>query len=251
MRTVLACIDDGPAAAGVLRTARAWSVALGARLRAVHVDEGRAEVASEAASRAGVPLHVAAGEPAAAVLELARDAADLVVLGTRREVDGAQPAGHIAIAVAQGAGVPVLLVPPEWSTGPDDRIRKVLVPLEGSAVTTMSSGPLLRALAEAGVEFVALHALSPSALPSFADHSVHAEEGLAASFADRWCTEVPAEVRLRIGAGADPVLEAAADERPDAIALSWSQDLSPGRASVVRGTLVGSRRPVLLVPATA
>ena len=34
----------------------------------------------------------------------------------------------------------------------------------------------------------------------------------------------------------------------DLIALGWSQELSPGRAPVVRGTLERSHRPVLLVP---
>lgn len=248
MRTVLAAIDGGPTAGRVLQVARTWGSTLDARVRAVHARQGAATGARDAAFRAGVPLDVLAGDPPEVVLARSRNEVDLVVLGTRREVDGPQPAGHIALAVVEGAGVPVLVVPPEWVAAAGTRVRRILVALEGSAVTTASTGPVLRALADAGVTIVAVHVLTATGFPRFADHAFHAEEGLAAGFAARWCTDAPAEVRLRIGTGADAVLAAADVERPDAIALAWSQDLSPGRAAIVRAALAQSRRPVLLIP---
>lgn len=250
--TVLAAVDDSPTAECVLRAARIWSSLLGAELRAVHVrDDGPPEVLASAA-RAGVEVQVLEGDPGDVVLDLASDpSVGLVVIGSRRAVDGARPAGHIAIAVVEHTATPVLVVPPEWVSTRETRVRKVLVPLEGSAATTSPIASILRQLAGAGVALLAVHVFAPGDVPRFSDHSVHAEEGLAAAFAERWCTYAPTEVRLLVGSEAETVIEAVDAERPDAVALTWAQDLSPGRAGVVRAALERGHRPVLLVPQRA
>ena len=252
MTTVLAAVDDSPTADCVLRAARIWSSLLGAELRAVHVHEDGPPGVVASAAGAGVDVQVLEGDPGRLVLDLASDpSVGLVVIGSRRAVDGARPAGHIAVALVERAGVPVLVVPPGWVSTPTTRVRKVLVPLEGSTVTTSSMRSIMRQLADAGVALLAVHVFAPADVPRFVDHSVHAEESLAASFAERWCAECPAEVRLLVGAEAETLLEAADTERPDAIAIAWGQDLSPGRAEVVRAALERGRRPLLLVPQLA
>lgn len=252
MTTVLAAIDDSPTAECVLRAARLWSSLLGAELRAVHVHEDGPPGVPASAARSGLDVQVLEGDPGEVVLGLASEpSVGLVVIGSRRAVDGARPAGHIAVDVVEHAATPVLVVPPEWVSPPETRVRKVLVPLEGSAATTTTIAPILRQLAGAGVALLAVHVFAPDDVPRFSDHSVHAEEGLAAAFAERWCTDAPTEVRLLVGVEADTVMEAADAERPDAVALTWAQDLSPGRAAVVRAALERGHCPVLLVPQRA
>jgi hypothetical protein len=46
------------------------------------------------------------------------------------------------------------------------------------------------------------------------------------------------------------VARVAADEAVDMVALSWSQDASPGHAEVVREVVSRSAVPVMLVPVT-
>ena len=55
-------------------------------------------------------------------------------------------------------------------------------------------------------------------------------------------------MRPRIGRSGQLIPQTAADRECDLIALGWSQELSPGRAPVIRETLERSSRPVLLVP---
>lgn len=248
MTTVIAAIDDSPTAGSVLRLARTWAALLEARLRSVHVSEGDDPGAQRAADDVGVPLEICHGDPAQAILDLAADPeVALLVLGSRRGPGGRDPAGHIAVSVLERAGVPVLVVPPE--VGPvRPRVRNVVVPLEGSAPTTACMGPLLHRLHDAGVRLVALHVFAEQDVPRFRDHGGHAEESLATAFASRWCPGIPTEVRLRVGAATAATVDVADIEDADAIALGWSQDLSPGHASVVRTALSSESRPVLLVP---
>ena len=249
MTTVLAVIDDSPTSTGVLRVAQAWAALLDARLRSVHVREDDDVGAQVAADEVGVALEIRDGEPAGAILELASlPGVELLVMGSRRGEVHERPAGHIAVSVVERAGVPVLVVPPGAVLPQHGRVRSVLVPLEGSVATTTCMGPLLRRLHDAGVRLVALHAFSEQDVPRFSDHGVHAEEGLAAAFAGRWCPDAPAEVRLRLGPASAATIDIAELEDPDAIALGWAQDLSPGHASVVRAALQSGTRPVLLVP---
>lgn len=248
MTTVIAAIDDSPTAGSVLRLAGAWAALLEARLRSVHVREDDDPGAQQAADDIGVPLEICQGDPAHTILDLASGPdVELLVLGSRGGLGGRDPAGHIAVSVLERVGVPVLVVPPEVAPV-RPRVRNVVVPLEGSAPTTACMGPLLRRLHDAGVRLVALHAFAEQDVPSFRDHEGHAEEGLATAFASRWCPDVPAEVRLRVGPATDATVDVADVEDADAIALGWSQDLSPGRASVVRTALSSESRPVLLVP---
>ena len=55
-------------------------------------------------------------------------------------------------------------------------------------------------------------------------------------------------MELRVGAPEEQILEVARDVDADMIALGWAQDLSPGRATVVRWALEHTPVPLVLMP---
>ena len=55
-------------------------------------------------------------------------------------------------------------------------------------------------------------------------------------------------MELREGAPEEQILEVARDVEADMIALGWAQDLSPGRATVVRWALEHTPVPLALMP---
>ncbi len=138
---------------------------------------------------------------------------------------------------------PVLVVP----DGAGPSIRRALIPLEGSAESSEPVADTLERLHAAGVELVVLHVFDASTVPRFWDQSAHADASYASSFASRWCDQPAAALHLRRGAAPEVVADVARSEEVDLIALAWTQDLSPGRAAVVRAALA-AEVPVLLVP---
>ena len=173
----------------------------------------------------------------------------MVAVGARAGAEGASPAGHVALSIIARAGDPVLVVPPRTNgRRPAPRIRRALIPLEGTAETSVAVTAALHQLAEAGVELVAVHVFDATTVPAFWDQSAHADEVYAAEFASRWCAEAAVDLHLRRGTAPETIIDVAEDEAVDLIALGWAQDLSPGRAAVVRSVLAAAQIPVLLVP---
>jgi nucleotide-binding universal stress UspA family protein len=84
----------------------------------------------------------------------------------------------------------------------------------------------------------------------FSDQSHHEVRAWSAEFLRRHARpiSVTSPLRLRVGQAGDEVLVVAAQERVDLIVLGWRQDLSAGRAAVVRSTLLRATVPVLLIP---
>lgn len=252
MTVILAAIDGSDAAGPVLATARVVADQTGSSLRVVHVGEGDPDLdaaAAAAAGAAGVSLDQLAGAPDEAIVQAVADPnVVLVVLGARGTPQGPRPCGHIALAVAEQVDKPVLVVPPDGGRDPSAPIRRALVPLEGTLESTAAVTEHLRGLAAAGVELTALHVFDADTVPRFWDQTGYAEESFAAEFASRWCTEPDVDIRLRRGAPGTAVVEVADAEEIDVIALGWSQNLTPGRAGVVRAVLEHACIPVLLVP---
>lgn len=252
MNTVLAAIDDSTAAAPVLAVAQAMARILDTSLEVLHVQEGDKATAAAVAEQGGVDLHVVEGDPVAQIVEAAAlPSVVLVVVGTRGHPSGPRPAGHIAMHVAERSNTPVLVVPPDFDPPDVDQpIRRALIPLEGSPESTDAVAASLQRLAAAGVELIGVHVFNDTSVPRFWDEPGHAEQSWAAEFADRWCTEAGLDLHLRRGAAPQTIVDVADAEKVDLIALGWSQDLSPGRADVVRTALTHSCVPVLLVPVT-
>jgi len=255
MTVILAAVDDSDAAPQVLATARTLAEQLGGTVRAVHVREPVAPTgttAGWAAEGAGIALEELDGDPIEAVVgAVTAPDVDLVVVGARGSPEGPRPCGHVALAVAERADKPVLVVPPDGAREPSEPIRRAVVPLEGSPESSAAVTDALRALTEAGVEVMAVHVFDAETVPRFWDQGSYAEESFAAEFAARWCDDPTMPVRLRRGPPGAAVLDVAEAEEADVIALGWSQDLSPGRAAVVHAVLERACIPVLLVPVDA
>jgi hypothetical protein len=150
--------------------------------------------------------------------------------------------------VATRAVKPIVVVPPEPYSPPAPRLHRVLVPLEGTSHTTLAVRQALASLAHHGVELIGLHALDATTVPRFWDRPEHNHHTWAQEFAARHCPAPGVPLRLRAGRPAQVILDVAAAEQADMIALSWQQDLTPPRAAVVREVLARTPIPVILLP---
>lgn len=125
------------------------------------------------------------------------------------------------------------------------------MPLDGTARSAAAVAATARQLARAGVELVVVHVFNAETIPKFWDQHAHAGRAWEQEFLARYCEQPGARLELRQGTAAEHVLDVAATERADMIALAWSQRLEPGRAIIVRQIIRGAAIPVMLVPITA
>jgi len=70
-------------------------------------------------------------------------------------------------------------------------------------------------------------------------------------FLARYCSQPGTRLHTRRGWASSAILEVATAEHADVIALGWAQDLSPGKAAVVREVLGKATVPVMLLPLSA
>jgi hypothetical protein len=99
------------------------------------------------------------------------------------------------------------------------------------------------------LEMIVLHVFTPETTPRVLDRPVRDLQLWGDEFCARY-GPTGARVECRFGAVGEQVARVAADEAVDMVALSWSQDMSPGHAEVVRDVLARSTVPVLLIPVT-
>jgi hypothetical protein len=149
--------------------------------------------------------------------------------------------------VVQRSARPVILVPPA-ARGRRPEIRRVLVPLDGTAESAAAVAETVEQFAHAGVDLVVLHVFDAETVPRFWDQAAHARRAWEEEFLARYCAQPGARLELRSGVTGEHVLDVAEAERADMIALGWSQQLDPGRARTVRVTVRGAVVPVMLVP---
>jgi len=246
---VLAALDSSLAATPVLATARALGEVLGAEVAALHVQVDSAPTPRALAEAAGVPLSVVHGEVIERLVAAcgAEDIAALVI-GARGIPGDPRPLGATALAVATTVLKPVVVVSPE--ADPRPAIRRALVPLEGDMSTSLAPRSLIELAPTVGLEVVALHVVLPEAIPAFTDQPQHEQAVRAQEFLARYCPWGIDAVRFetRVGRREELVPLAARENGCDLIVLGWVQQLTPGRARVVRATIERSRVPVMLVP---
>ena len=249
MTTVLAALDSSLAGHPVLLAARSLARVLGARVRAITVVNGSDESTVNIAEAVGVPLEVVSGPVVESLVEAAR-AEDVaaVVIGARATPAGRRPLGSTAFAVASALLKPVVVVPPDGRVSPE--WRRVLVPLEGTVSTSLAPRSLVEIARAASLDVVVLHVHEEDVIPAFTDDPYHEHEAWSREFLARYCPWGIGAVRLerRVGRAEDLVPAVAETLGCDVIALGWTQQLSPGRAPVVRAALARSHVPVMLVP---
>lgn len=151
--------------------------------------------------------------------------------------------------VAERSTWPVVLVPAAAQVKQRE-IRRVLVPLDGTAESAAAVANTIERFARAGVNLVVLHVFDAETVPRFWDQAAHAGVAWAEEFLARYCAQPGVRLEIRTGVAWDHVLAVAAAERADMIALGWSQQLDPGRARTVRRAVLDGVVPVMLVPIT-
>lgn len=248
--TVLAAIDGNEIARRVLEVATTLGRALHAPLRAVHVVHDGIEEPQETAAAARVHLQCLQGEsgPALAAAMAAPDVA-MLVMGARQRAAGPTPAGSVALTLLQQATKPVVIVPPT-SVASASTVARALVPLDGTREAAVAVDATVRDLSAAGLEVVVLHVLDRDSVPACLDQPHHALESWEHEFVARW-TDADHRMVLRRGVPQRCILEVAETEAADLVVLGWSQDLSSGRAQVIRELLTHSPVPLVLSPTVA
>jgi hypothetical protein len=149
--------------------------------------------------------------------------------------------------VAQRSAKPVVLVPAA-AAREQRKIRRVLLPLDGTAESAAAIAGTVEQLAQAGVELVVLHVFDAETVPRFWDQAAHARKAWGQEFLARYCAQPGTRLEIRTGAAREHVLDVAAAVAADMIALGWSQQLDPGRARTVQRIVHEAVVPVLLVP---
>jgi nucleotide-binding universal stress UspA family protein len=248
MPRVLAAIDTSPCARSVLDTAQSIAPLVDATAAALHVTENAADTARQLARDAGIDLEEIPGFPIEAIAAAAAppDVAALV-MGARGTDSGRQPAGHTVLDVITRVRKPIVVVPSCGTARA--QLGRVLLPLEGTTESSQAIEQVLALADRADLEVVVLHVHTPQAVPAFQDQPHHAIAAWQREFAARYVQQRrSAEIVQHVGAAADRVVPTAHDVDADLIVLAWNQDLTAGRARVIRETLAQSSIPVLLVP---
>jgi nucleotide-binding universal stress UspA family protein len=251
MTRLLAAIDNSAVARHVLETASALAPLYRARVDAVHIREDGARTAQAAAAAVGLELRELPDHVLDRLIEIGHEA-DVVglVIGTRAGRFARRPLGHVALDLLVGVRKPLVLVPPHMPI--PFRLRRVLVPLDGTSATAAALTRTVELARESEVEVEVLHVHDEDSLPLFSDQPQHETESWAREFLARYCPNIDlARFHLRVGWPGENVIRVAEEVNADMIALGWAQDFSPGRAAVVREALERSQIPILLVPAAA
>jgi nucleotide-binding universal stress UspA family protein len=246
---VLAALDETIAARSVLAASREIARVFDARVSAVHVLQDGAQQVRELAAADRVPLVELEGRPGARLAKALEDddEALALVVGTRQP-QGGREIGSTALEVVKSSHKPVLAIPPELS--PDFAVHRILLPLEGSLMSSHAPYAALDVPGAAHVDVVILHVFEEKAVPAFCDQPQHEWEAFDREFLARYSRWPVDHVRLetRVGRPNQHILSVARETDCDMIVLAWTQKLAPGRAEIVRETLRCGTIPVLLVP---
>ncbi|HET9188199.1 MAG TPA: universal stress protein [Acidothermaceae bacterium] len=157
-------------------------------------------------------------------------------------------AAHLVTDVIQRCPRPVLVVPVLKRPLETIEVDRVLVPLNGTALSADTVAEAVDMFCAHGIDVVVLHVFDESTVPKFWDQAEHARKSWAEEFLARFCDRPNARLELRSGAPGANIVDVAVAEHADLIALGWAQNLSPGHARAIRAALANSAIPVLLLP---
>jgi nucleotide-binding universal stress UspA family protein len=250
MTHVLAFVDNSAAARPVFETASAVAPLFDASAEAVHVEEDGADSVAALLAGLGVPVRILHGDPVREIV-MASSADDVVavVVGVRDLPTGGRPVGHVAVALADAAPVPVLVVSPDAPI--TERPRRVLIAMKGTPRNARRLRTALRVAADAQLDIVVLHVDEPETIPRFSDQVQYEADAYAREFLRRHLPGISgARLENRVGSATEEILRAADEQHPDLVALGWSRPDDPGRSDVAREVLGRCRIPVLLVGTT-
>ena len=250
MMHVLAALDTSSSARGVLDTALHVGRLTGTTVVAVHVRTGAAEPVDMIEARCeeeGVALRVLSGDPGPILIKAlgGPEVAAAVIGGCARPTPTVAGACRVTHAILERTSTPVVVTP--QARGTRGEIHRLLLPLEGSDVSSRAVLDQLVPLITADVELEVLHVFTPDTVPAMLDQPAYSLDTLGKEFLSRHCPGAD-RIALRGGGVVDQVARVSVDDQVDLIVLTWSQSSSPRHAQVVRGVLEGSSMPVLLLP---
>jgi nucleotide-binding universal stress UspA family protein len=150
------------------------------------------------------------------------------------------------LALLSRVTTPTVVVPP--SARPPFVLRRMVVPLDGTAQSAERARPALDFARRAGLEVIVVHVYDEDRIPCFADQTYHYAHAFGHEFIARYAPQTTAQLELRVGSPADEVLTAAITLHADLLALSWSQALDQGRAHIIKHLIAESPVPLLLLP---
>ena len=260
---LLVALGGGSGDTELLASARGVAAAAGWSLGAVHVHDPEAATQSPSSPAAlagldltSVELFEVEGAAAAEIARLAAVGVTAVAFGAR-----ATPGpglGTVALALLGSLDVPMLVVRPGMRAV--DRLRRLVVPLEGSPSASAAMQHADDAFCARGREIVMLHVvtsdspLEPGSLPAprIVDQEHYEWSAWQEEFTMRFsqCPEGGRHrVCVRVGEPAEAILRETRELAAELIVISWRGSLAEDRAPVVRALLEASPCPVYLVPA--
>jgi len=195
-----------------------------------------------------VVLRTLGGDPVEQLAQaIAEEDVLALVLGARGGLGSPRPAGHLAMVLAGRTDKPVVIVPPDAQ--PPERLRRVLVAMEGTPGRARALQRTMELSTGAGLEIVVVHV--DEEVPSFTDQVQHETEAYAREFFARHVLGAPqARLELRIGDPAMEVLGAVELLGAELVAVGWPHTADPGRGAVAREIVDRSPVPILLVAVT-
>ena len=254
---LLVALAGGKGDAELLAGARGVAAAAGWALRAVHVGESPVRAPSfDGLDLTDVELLEVEGVVPGEIARLAAAGTAAVAFGAR-----ATPApglGRTALALLGALEVPMLVVRPGMRAV--DRMRRLVVPLEGSPSASAAMQHADDAFCARGREIVMLHVvtsdapLEPGSLPAprIVDQEHYEWAAWQEEFTMRFsqCVEGGRHrVCVRVGDPAKAILRETRELDAELVVISWRGSLAKDRAPVVRALLGASPCPVYLVPA--
>jgi nucleotide-binding universal stress UspA family protein len=244
----MAALDNSAAAASVAATAKALARTFGAGVEGVHVGEDGDRNAAATAAAAGLPFDRLEGAVVPALARAARDRDAVALVVGARGLPSGRKVGSTALEVITSVTKPVVVVPPE--TPYVARFQRVLVPLEGTPLTSLAPKRLIELAEDANVEVVVLHVHDAEDVPSFTDQPQHEADAWRDEFVARYCPWGIGQVTMqnRVGRREEEIVRVANEAHADLVAIGWAQRVATGRAPIVRALLERGRTPVLLIP---
>ena len=248
MKKVVAALDNSAAAASVAATARRLADVFDADVEAVHVGEDGDRIAAATAAAAAHEHRRLTGPVLPALVRAAEHPEVVALVVGARGLPRRRKVGSTALEVITSLHTPVVVVPPEITE--QTRLKRVLVPLEGTPLTSLAPKELIELAEDADVEVIVLHVHGPASLPPFTDQPQHEAEAWREEFIARYCPWGIGKVsmQIRVGDLEHEIVRATADTNADLVAIGWEQRFAAGRAPIVRELLERSRTPVLLIP---
>jgi nucleotide-binding universal stress UspA family protein len=203
----------------------------------------------------------AAPEPAAGASPTERPMAR--VGPAPRHLQSEHPLGTTLEELITQAPGPLVLVPPR--TGLEEwRLRRILVPHDGTPTTGYAVRPAMTLAARAGAELVILHVARPGAshptepgsmtTPRYIDQPQHEWPAWLREFRERLCAMKPVETvaartLLATGEPGEEILRHTALLEIDLVVLGWRGSLEGTRAATMKEVIREAKAPILILRA--